>query len=113
MTPLPWHIDAVGGVHPIAYCWCGRPLTASTCQNEVVADLRQRRPSVEQISRIGMDNVEAHFSDSRSEYRRRASFAEEVTAHGEGGVLQEAAADGDCDRSVWRIAPLGAPIAVV
>jgi len=19
MTPLPWHIDAVGGVHPIAY----------------------------------------------------------------------------------------------
>src|SRR3954470_6873491 len=25
------------------------------CQNEVVADLRQRRPSVDQISRIGMD----------------------------------------------------------
>jgi len=21
MTPLPWHIDAVGGVHPIAYIW--------------------------------------------------------------------------------------------
>jgi len=25
------------------------------CQNEVVVDLRQRRPSVEKISRIGMD----------------------------------------------------------
>jgi len=40
-----------------AECWCGRPLTASMCQNEVVVDLRQRRPSVDQISRIGMDSV--------------------------------------------------------
>jgi hypothetical protein len=31
------------------------PLTASVCQNEVVADLRHRRPSMDQIIRIGMD----------------------------------------------------------
>ena len=31
------------------------------CQNEVVADLRQRRPSVEQISRIGMDTSKRFF----------------------------------------------------
>src|ERR1700681_3307770 len=31
------------------------------CQNEVVADLRQRRPSVEQISRIGMDTSKHFF----------------------------------------------------
>jgi hypothetical protein len=31
------------------------------CQNEVVADLKQREPSVEQISRIGMDTSK-HFS---------------------------------------------------
>src|SRR6202034_2227724 len=31
------------------------PRRHRTCQTEVVADLRQRRPSVEQISRIGMD----------------------------------------------------------
>ncbi|WP_404294826.1 hypothetical protein ACD578_26385 (plasmid) [Microvirga sp. RSM25] len=31
------------------------PLTASLCQNEVVADLKDRRPSVDQIIRIGMD----------------------------------------------------------
>src|SRR5271170_1648035 len=31
------------------------PRRHRACQNEVVADLKQRRPSVEQISRIGMD----------------------------------------------------------
>ncbi len=31
------------------------------CQNEVVADLRQRRPSVEQISRVGMDTSKHFF----------------------------------------------------
>jgi transposase len=31
------------------------PLTASLCQNEVVADLKHRRPSVDHIIRIGMD----------------------------------------------------------
>src|ERR1700753_1877035 len=31
------------------------PRTASMCQSEVVADLNQRRPSVEKYSRIGMD----------------------------------------------------------
>src|ERR1035437_7655123 len=31
------------------------------CQNEVVTDLRQRRPSVEQISRIGMDTSKHFF----------------------------------------------------
>src|SRR3954462_7820744 len=31
------------------------------CQNEVVADLRQRRPSVDQIIRIGMDTSKHIF----------------------------------------------------
>src|SRR5208283_3139947 len=31
------------------------------CQNEVVADFRQRRPSVEQISRVGMDTSKRFF----------------------------------------------------
>jgi transposase len=44
-----------------AECWCGRPPTASTCQNEVVVDLRQRGPSVDQISRIGMDTSKHIF----------------------------------------------------
>src|SRR5947208_12189582 len=48
-------------IHTAAYCWCGRPPTASMCQNEVVADLRQRRPSVDQISRIGMDTSKHIF----------------------------------------------------
>jgi transposase len=46
---------------PILDCWCGRPPTASMCQNEVVADLRLRRPSVDQISRIGMDTSKHIF----------------------------------------------------
>ncbi len=33
------------------------PSTASMCQNEVVEDLKQRRPSVEHIIRIGMDTL--------------------------------------------------------
>ena len=38
------------------------PPTASMCQNEVVeSDLRQRRPSVDQISRIGMDTSKHIF----------------------------------------------------
>ena len=48
-------------VHTAAYCWCGRPPTASMCQNEVVVDLRQRGPSVDQISRIGMDTSKHIF----------------------------------------------------
>jgi len=52
-------------IHTAAYCWCGRSPTASTCQNEVVADLRQRRPSVEQISRIGMDTSKHIFQIHR------------------------------------------------
>lgn len=37
------------------------PSTASMCQNEVVEDLKQRRPSVEQIIRIGMDTSKHVF----------------------------------------------------
>src|SRR5215213_10907019 len=37
------------------------PLTASLCQNEVVADLRHRRPSMDQIIRIGMDTSKHVF----------------------------------------------------
>jgi hypothetical protein len=40
---------------PHTTCWGGTAPTASMCQNEVVADLKQRRPSVESISRIGTD----------------------------------------------------------
>src|SRR5450755_1623210 len=35
--------------------------TASKCQTEVVVDLRQRRPPVDQISRIGMDTSKHVF----------------------------------------------------
>src|SRR5215217_1116610 len=37
------------------------PRRHRACQNEVVADLRQREPSVEQISRIGMDTSKHIF----------------------------------------------------
>src|SRR5438093_3596557 len=37
------------------------PRTASRCQNEVAEDLRQRRPSMEQITRIGMDTSKRLF----------------------------------------------------
>jgi transposase len=37
------------------------PLTASLCQNEVVADLRHRRPSMDKIIRIGMDTSKHVF----------------------------------------------------
>src|SRR6266571_3121217 len=37
------------------------PRRHRACQNEVVADLRQRRPSVDQISRIGMDTSKHIF----------------------------------------------------
>jgi hypothetical protein len=37
------------------------PLTASLCQNEVVADLKHRRPSVDQIIRIGIDTSKHVF----------------------------------------------------
>jgi transposase len=37
------------------------PLTASLCQNEVVANLKHRRPSVDHIIRIGMDTSKHIF----------------------------------------------------
>ncbi|HEY5336695.1 MAG TPA: hypothetical protein VIJ85_00700, partial [Rhizomicrobium sp.] len=37
------------------------PCTASLCQDEVVEDLKQRKPSVEQIIRIGMDTSKQVF----------------------------------------------------
>jgi transposase len=37
------------------------PRTASLCQNEVVEDLKRRKPSVEQIIRIGMDTSKHVF----------------------------------------------------
>src|SRR6266550_2026258 len=100
-------------IHTAAYCWCGRPPTASTCQNEVVADLRQRRPSVEQISRIGMDTskhiFQIHGVNTAEEpvLRKKLRRTEMVV------FFKKLSPDGDCDRSMWRIAPLGAPIAVV
>ncbi len=42
-------------------CWSGRPPRHRLCQVEVVADLRSWRPSVEQISRIGMDTSKHFF----------------------------------------------------
>jgi hypothetical protein len=46
---------ALRNTQPDDLCWGGWPLTASLCQNEVVADLKHRRPSVDHIIRIGMD----------------------------------------------------------
>ena len=42
-------------------CWVDGPRRHRSCQNEVVADLNQGRPSVEQISRIGMDTSKHLF----------------------------------------------------
>jgi hypothetical protein len=39
----------------VASCWCGRLPIAPLCQNEFVEDLRDRRPPMDQIIRIGMD----------------------------------------------------------
>ena len=47
---LKWVGDGVDG-----------PRRHRLCQNEVVADLKQREPSVEQISRIGMDTSKHFF----------------------------------------------------
>jgi hypothetical protein len=47
-------------------------------QNEVVEDLRQRRPSAEQIIRIGKDTSKARFSAAY----RGAGAAQEVVAAG-------------------------------
>src|ERR1700687_2676228 len=76
------------------------------CQNEVVADLRQRRPSVEQISRIGMDTSK-HFFQLRG-----VNAAEKVVCARSCGarrwwLLQGACADGDRDRSLRRVPSLG------
>jgi hypothetical protein len=61
------------------------PRRHRVCQNEVVADLRQRRPSVEQISRIGMDTskhiFQLHGANAaevpvlRKKLRRKEMFA--------------------------------------
>jgi transposase len=37
------------------------PQTASMCQNEVVADLKRREPSVEKLIRIGVDTSKSVF----------------------------------------------------
>jgi hypothetical protein len=37
------------------------PRTASMCQNEVVADLNRREPSMEKLIRIGMDTSKSVF----------------------------------------------------
>src|SRR4051795_6255071 len=57
---------ALQGVCDGLACWSGAvgvdgPLTASLCQNEVVADLKHRRPSVDQIIRVGMDRSKHVF----------------------------------------------------
>src|SRR5271165_6557248 len=44
-----------------AFCWCDLQRRHQACQNEVAVDLRQRRPSVDQISRIGMDTSKHIF----------------------------------------------------
>jgi transposase len=55
------HRAAQEHVRALIWCWGGRPPTASMCQSEVVADLRERRPSVDQIIRIGMDTSKHVF----------------------------------------------------
>jgi hypothetical protein len=51
----PFRADGRSGPKPRTTCGGGRPRRQPMCQNEVVADLKQRRPSVESIIRIGMD----------------------------------------------------------
>src|SRR6476661_5585728 len=59
--PVKWKSRGLPS-RSVLRCWGGRPPTASMCQNEVVLnDLRQRRPSVDQITRIGMDTSKHVF----------------------------------------------------
>src|SRR4051794_4580321 len=52
---------AGGAPRPLPSAGVDGPRRHRACQNEVVADLRQREPSVEQISRIGMDTSKHIF----------------------------------------------------
>src|SRR4051794_3439614 len=52
---------AGGAPRPRPVAGVDGPRRHRACQTEVVADLRQRRPSVEQISRIGMDTSKHIF----------------------------------------------------
>jgi transposase len=55
------HRLAQAHMRGLIWCWGGRPPPASMCQNEAVVHLRQRRPSVDQIIRIGMDTSKHVF----------------------------------------------------
>src|SRR5260370_2431023 len=71
--------------HPCPPVGVDDPRRHQGCQNEVAVDLRQRRPSVEQISRIGMDTSKHIFQLHgvntaeepvlRKKLRRREMFA--------------------------------------
>jgi hypothetical protein len=70
------------------------------CRNEVVVDLRQRRPSVEQISRIGMDSSKHVFQLDGVNAAEVVVLRKKLAAQGDGGILREADADSNCDRSL-------------
>src|SRR5271167_2932296 len=55
---LPISVGVFGGWGTVGV---DGPRRHQACQNEVAVDLRQRRPSVEQISRIGMDTSKHIF----------------------------------------------------
>jgi transposase len=78
------------------------------CQNEVVADLTERGPSMEQISRIGMDTSKRFFqlhgmnTAETVVLRKKLRRKEMVTFFEKLG-----------DRSLRRFPPLGASLAVI
>ena len=62
---------------------------------------------MEQISRIGMDTSKHIFQLHGVNAAEKAGSAQEAAAQGDGGVLREAGADDDRDRSLRGIAIIG------
>src|ERR1700720_4264766 len=63
------------------------------CQNEVVADLKQRGPSVEQISRIGMDTSKHFFQLHGVNAAEKVVFRKKLRRKEDGRFLRGACAD--------------------
>src|SRR5271166_6480295 len=59
--PVRWRVRASTAGSRRRSVGVDGPRRHQACQNEVAVDLRQRRPSVEQISRIGMDTSKHIF----------------------------------------------------
>src|SRR5258708_13067426 len=88
--------------------WCGRPPTASMCQDEVVRS-HQREPSMATIARLGIDTSKSLFQLHGVDEREEAVLRKQVRR----GQFLAFIANGDRPGGVWRLAPLGAPAAGV